>query len=307
MTAFMRARDRLRIFIEAHEIWLERIKNGFFCLLFLLVVAFYFGYAAAAVSWWMIALLVVAGCFLPQGANTLILLIDLLLNLMALSTDVAMGAVIIIALSYLFCGVYQCRKIIVLPRMITFFQLKCPFVVPMETALLGGSNDVVAVICGGVLSFYLKEVHDNAALFSGTAAPMSAARLITDNMISNPLFFVYMAAVTVMFLVVYAVRGMNISHAWLMGVISGVFAEFIIMLAGYLFMGMSDRIITLVLANLFCLFTGIMTALVFFDLDYGRIEKVQFEDDEYYYYVTAVPKIKLAEESREIKTINESD
>ena len=31
---------------------------------------------------------------------------------------------------------------------------------------------------------------------------------------------------------------------------------------------------------------------IFMNLDYARTENVQFEDDEYYYYVTAVPKRK---------------
>jgi hypothetical protein len=33
------------------------------------------------------------------------------------------------------------------------------------------------------------------------------------------------------------------------------------------------------------------------------VETVQFSDDEYYYYVTAVPRIRLAEEDKEIKKI----
>ena len=303
----MRARDRLRIFIGAHEIWFERLKNGFFCLLFLLVVAGYFGYAEAPSSWWVILLLTVAGIFLPQSASTMVILIDLLLNLLALSSDVAIGALIIILLSYLFCGVYQSGRLHYLPEMSALFVLRCPFVVPMEAALLGSSNDVVAVICGGVFSFYLKEVHDNAALFSdtGTAAALTAARLITDNMVSNPLFYVYMAAIIVMFLTVYVIRGLNIANSWLVGVIAGVFAELFIMLAGYMLLGLNDRILILILANAFCLFVGIMTVLVFLDLDYGRIEKVQFEDDDYYYYVTAVPKIRLAEEEKEIKKIED--
>ena len=28
-------------------------------------------------------------------------------------------------------------------------------------------------------------------------------------------------------------------------------------------------------------------------MDYSRVEKVQFEDDEYYYYVKAVPKLSV--------------
>ena len=29
----------------------------------------------------------------------------------------------------------------------------------------------------------------------------------------------------------------------------------------------------------------------FYNLDFSRVERVQFEDDEYYYFVKAVPKM----------------
>jgi hypothetical protein len=41
-------------------------------------------------------------------------------------------------------------------------------------------------------------------------------------------------------------------------------------------------------------------------LDYGRIEIVQFEDDDYYYYVKAIPKIYVAERDVNVQTITES-
>jgi uncharacterized protein YacL len=41
-----------------------------------------------------------------------------------------------------------------------------------------------------------------------------------------------------------------------------------------------------------------------FNLDYSRTEKVQFEDDEYYYYVKAVPKVTVATPERKVKKIN---
>lgn len=42
-----------------------------------------------------------------------------------------------------------------------------------------------------------------------------------------------------------------------------------------------------------------------FNVDYGRTEKVQFEDDEYYYYVKAVPKVTVATPERKVKKINQ--
>ena len=44
--------------------------------------------------------------------------------------------------------------------------------------------------------------------------------------------------------------------------------------------------------------------VVFFALDYKRTEYVQYEDDEYYYYVKAVPKLNVASEDVRIKHIN---
>ena len=44
--------------------------------------------------------------------------------------------------------------------------------------------------------------------------------------------------------------------------------------------------------------------IVFFALDYKRTEYVQYEDDEYYYYVKAVPKINVANADVRIKHIN---
>ena len=39
-------------------------------------------------------------------------------------------------------------------------------------------------------------------------------------------------------------------------------------------------------------------------VDYQRTEILQFEDDDYYYYVKAVPKLSVAESNKNVKHIN---
>ena len=41
-----------------------------------------------------------------------------------------------------------------------------------------------------------------------------------------------------------------------------------------------------------------------FSVDYSRTEHTQFEDDEYYYYVKAVPKMNVAAPEMNVKRIN---
>ena len=49
---------------------------------------------------------------------------------------------------------------------------------------------------------------------------------------------------------------------------------------------------------------GVILELFFFSVDYSRSENLQYEDDEYYYYVKAVPKASVATSERSIKKIN---
>ncbi|MBR5953173.1 MAG: hypothetical protein IKZ85_07855 [Pseudobutyrivibrio sp.] len=109
-----------------------------------------------------------------------------------------------------------------------------------------------------------------------------------------------LAAMAAMFLVVYFLRQSSINMSWIIANVTGVAVEFVIMLAGYLLTSQKGEIPGLILGNILVLIVGVILNYFVLDLDYSRIEKVQFEDDDYYYYVTAVPKIRIVEEDKEI-------
>ena len=177
-------------------------------------------------------------------------------------------------------------------------------IVPMSDALLGTARDVVSVFCAAVISFFLQEVHANSGVLVEGEGRMPIEDFVRDRILANQMFYVYVLAMVAMFLVVYVVRTRNISHAWMVAVFAGASTEFLIMLSGYLFIGSSHSVFMLVVSNILAILLGLSITYLYQDLDYLRIEKVQFEDDEYYYYVTAVPKIRLTEEKKEVRHIN---
>jgi hypothetical protein len=98
-------------------------------------------------------------------------------------------------------------------------------------------------------------------------------------------------------LVVYIIRRLSVRYSWSIAIATGAIVQFLTVVilnsmlhgtvsAGLAFGGMIISIILNTILQYFC-----------FDLDYNRTEKVQFEDDEYYYYVKAVPKntVKLSD------------
>ena len=50
---------------------------------------------------------------------------------------------------------------------------------------------------------------------------------------------------------------------------------------------------------------SMIVKLFVFSVVYTRTEYLQFEDDEYYYYVKAVPKVSVAIPEKTVKRINE--
>ena len=76
--------------------------------------------------------------------------------------------------------------------------------------------------------------------------------------------------------------------AWTIAIVAGAVTDVIVLLAGSLVLGISPRLIAVIVGSLVSAVLAFILQLVVFSLDYTRTEYVQFEDDEYYYYVKAV-------------------
>ena len=71
-----------------------------------------------------------------------------------------------------------------------------------------------------------------------------------------------------------------------------------------LIMLMNMAILSLILGSVLAVLAALVLEFFIFSVDYSRTEIVQFEDDEYYYYVKAVPKNILSTPDKKVKRIN---
>ena len=79
-----------------------------------------------------------------------------------------------------------------------------------------------------------------------------------------------------------------------------------VLLVGDLMFDTNVPIGGVIIGSIFSVLIAMVVQFFAFNVDYSRTEKVQFEDDEYYYYVKAIPKITVATPSRTVKKINAS-
>jgi hypothetical protein len=191
------------------------------------------------------------------------------------------------------------------------FGLNIPYIVPVGMGLLRELSSVFTMFCGTVVYFFLNGVKENAAALSETAeegeATNSKIVIALNQLLGNKEMYLVLGIMIVTMLIVYVIRKMSIEHAWTIAIISGILFETVGMIAGYVLLDISGKTVGVLVGNIISLALAFGLQFFFFNLDYSRTERLQFEDDEYYYYVKAVPKAAIAGTQKKVQKFNGRD
>ena len=104
------------------------------------------------------------------------------------------------------------------------------------------------------------------------------------------------------FAVVFLARRMAMKHAWKVAIAAGTVIYLVLMMAGYMMLHLEIGILWILIGTLISAAVAFLLEQLFFNLDYRKIENIQFEDNDYYYYVEAVPKrYRNDEDSQEME------
>ena len=122
--------------------------------------------------------------------------------------------------------------------------------------------------------------------------------------INNKSCLIFVIAFTVAIIITYIIKRLSVDNAWTYAIAVGTVSEFIILIVGSLALNAKINIVFMIIGIIIGAVAAYICKVVFFSVDYKRTEFVQYEDDEYYYYVKAVPKISLVNENVKVKQIN---
>ncbi len=301
MNAFIRLRDNIRKFVLSRELLFYKIWHALVAFVGLMCIRTNFGHNKQLSHIWVMLIISIVCAFFPIQGVAIVLAAVLLVDLMALSADVAIVTLGLIVAGYLVCLYFRSKNTYNMATVPVCYTFHSPYVIALGAGLMSNINELTSVICGSVLAFYLQVIKDNTTAIVDDTSEVSVTSLIQEQMFTNKMFWFFIVAMVAMFMVVYMLRQVSINMSWIIANIAGVVVEFIIMLAGYLLTSQKGEIPGLIIGNIIVFAVGMILNYFILDLDYSRIEKVQFEDDDYFYYVTAVPKIRIAEEDKEVK------
>ena len=254
-----------------------------------------------------IVLIVALVCsFMPWGCITLLAAVFSLLHMYALSMEVALVALVVYLLLFLLFLRFSPKASIVVAILPVLFVWQIPYVIPVAVGLIGTPASAIAVACGVIVYYLLYTVTGTASTIGtmGETEITAKLRLIIDALLKNKSVIVVVAAFVITVVVVYLIRRMSVDYSWTIAIVAGAMVNLVVLLIGDLMYDTNMSIVSAILGAVLAILVGKVIEFFRFCVDYSRTEKVQFEDDEYYYYVKAVPKMTVAKATNTVKKIN---
>lgn len=306
MTALLELRENLKKIYSRNEAFILPVIKFLLGVIVLSIINGKMGYMTKLDNMAIVLIVSLLCSFLPTGFMAFFAMMFAVLHMYALSIETAAVGLVVFLLLYLLFLRFTAKEALVVVLTPVLCMLKLPYVMPVAMGLIGTPASCVSVGCGVVVYYLLQTVITNAPTINSMGAEEATAklRLLIDGMLGNKAMLVMIAAFAITVIVVYLIRRMSVDHSWTIAMVAGVMIEVMILLVGDLMYDTNLSIVSALLGVVVTLIACKIIEFFRFCLDYSRTEKVQFEDDEYYYYVKAVPKMTVAAPTNTVKKIN---
>lgn len=306
MTTLLVAKQIVMTLYSKYEVYITPILKFILALITLSMINSHLGYMDGINKVAVVLIVALMCSFMPTGFILVASAAFVLLHLYSFSLECAAIIGVAFLLMYLLYLRFSPKDTLVVVLTPVFFVLHVPYVLPLAMGFLGTPASVISVGCGVAAYYMIHYVTQNAPVISAMAEEETAAKFkfVIDGLLKNKEMMVTIAAFAVTVFLVYCIRRLSVDYAWTIAAFAGAVSNIIILLVGDLIFETNISLAGVILGSIVALLLSIALQFFVFHVDYNRTEKVQFEDDEYYYYVKAVPKVTVTRPEKKVKKIN---
>ena len=294
MTQLYEIKDKLLRFHAEYEIYLAYVYKFVIALVLFCLINTRIGFMERIAEFPVSLILALVCCLLPKGVTLVIAAVLVILHLNVLSMEVALAALLLFALMFFVYFRFAPHDGMLVALTPILHVLGIPYIASIGTGLIRKAYSVMAVACGTIAFFFVDGIYQNVVALQMTSAgaevDVSKITVSVAQLLSNKEMYLTVAIFVVVSIIVNRVSKMNMDHVWKISILVGTLIQITGLSVGYILFDISGRWLTLILGSIISAALALGLEFIFMDLDYTRTERIQFEDDEYYYYVKAVPK-----------------
>lgn len=299
-------RERLRSFYQKYDIYICPIAKFLMSFYIFYLINTSIGYDDRLKKI-LVTLAASALCaFAPSAILVLISAILTIGHIYYVSPILAVIIILIIAIMYSLFLRFTPKLGYVIVAIPVLFVIKIPYLVPIALGLFFTPLSIIPTSCG-VIVYYLLQVIKEAMVMDVTLSLEDTLQLYTfvlNGLMKNRQMYLTIVIFALIIMVTYFIRRMKFDYAREIAVAAGSLVCILGFLICDIKLDISEQIGVMILGTILSAILALVVQFFYMTLSYTGAEHVQFEDDDYYYYVKAVPKINVTEPKIDVKRFN---
>ena len=307
MTTLLSFRDNIKAFCCRYDYIITPVLKFILSIIILESLHKQLGYLPILGN--IMLILVISGvcAFLPVEMLTIVGGIFIIAQATKVSVDVGILMLALVLIFY--CGYMRffTKTGIIVLLVPLAYSGHLAYALPIVLGFLVGPKAIIPAIFGVILYYVedgLGELLNVLAASADKDEAVAGYQYILNGLIDNKQMLLTLVVFTCVILITYIIYRASFKYSWIVAFVVGGIMNVVLFLVGSLTKVTDMEISPILLGSL----AGILFALIIqFGkgvVDYQRTELLQFEDDDYYYYVKAIPKLAVAESNKNIKHIN---
>lgn len=307
MYRLLEFREIYKAIYAKYSMYIEAAVKFIIALVGMITINAYIGTMGVLENPLVVILISLVCAVMPKAIAAMILMFVIIGHVSAIAIEAALVVLVMFILMYLLFFRFTSKESALLILVPIFFAIKIPYVIPIIVGLVLTPISAISVSFGTLVYFILSFVDANydKVLKVGSGDGFEVLLMFIKGVLLEPALYFTIAIFAVVITLVYVVKRLSVDYSWIIAVCAGGIVQIVMFLIGNIMIDMSLAcgILSAILGGLISV--AITWFLQFFihSVDYTRTENVQFEDDDYFYYVKAVPKVKVAARDVKVKRV----
>lgn len=304
MTALLEFKQKIKNLYGQYEIYILPVMKFVLALVYFIWINANMGYMSQLDNIFVILILSLICSILPSSVTIFCGFVLMVGHCYALGIEVAAFMLVLILFMMILFLRFSAGMNIVLVFTPLSFGFNVPALLPIGAGLLSTPLSALPAGCGVIVYYFIRFLRQQSKVLQNPDVVITEKlKLMADGIVQNWAMWVTVIAFVLVVLLVNLIRTRAFDYAWRIAIVAGGVTYVLIILAGGFFFNVSINMVLLLVYAVVSVVVGVILEFFVFGGDYSRTERLEYEDDEYYYYVKAVPKASVATTERSIKKI----
>ena len=306
MTFLLELKEKIGKFYSEHEKRVLIVFKFLAALVFLIALSNEVGYFSLLTNPFIIIGASVLCAFTPGFVTVLVLSGFWTIHMFSVSQQLGIVVLIVLLIMYMLFFRFCPKAVYVLLFTVFCCMIHIPYVVPVVLALAFAYTYIFAMDFGIIIYFIIHTVSDNLTglTFQTNLDNARALSYISESFLKDKTMLTLLIVFSITFLLANIIRKSSASYAWAYAIITGTITQFIMLVLIDIWLKAELSMLAIVIGTMIGAVSAFIYNALILNMDYTKTEHLQFEDDEYYYYVKAVPKRNVALSNVKVTHIN---